>query len=126
MRKFMWSALLGIGALGLNGASSTDAKASWLSEIFENSRVQVNIGPQQYPAYGPGRVYAPAPVPSYYHAPAYSYRPVPVYYAAPVRQAPAYRPGPAPVPQNSYYGPNRHGHGNHDGPHGRPDHSWYR
>ena len=139
MRKLMLSTLLGLGALGFTAASPTEAKASWLSEAFEHSRIEVNVGPQ-YPAYS-APVYAPAPVypvyrpvptytPAYYPVPTYvtpTYTPAPVYAPAPVIPVQAYRPAYVPyVPQHSYYGPNRWEQERHEGRDHRNEHDWRR
>jgi len=111
MRKLITSALLGLGALGIN-ADANPAKASWLSDVLNHSQIQVSIG-SQYPAY-------PAPV--YVPAPAYPvYRPLPAYPASAV-PVPVYRPVPVYVPQRPNFG-HHQDHYWHDG---RNDHNWNR
>lgn len=128
MRKLMLSALLGIGALGTT-ADVNQAQASWLSEVLNNSHLQVNIG-AQYPTYPAAPVYAPAPAyPVYRPVPAYvapSYYRPPVYTPAPVVPVPVYRPVPVYVPQHSNYGHNHYEHGRHDWHDGRNDHDGRR
>ena len=132
MRKLMLSALLGLGAFGAT-ADSNQAKASWLSEVLNNSQIQVNIG-SQYPSYPAAPVYAPTPAyPVYRPVPAYTppainYYPAPVYTPAPVVRVPVYRPAPVyvPQPQHVNYGPNRYEHDRHDWRDGRNDHDWRR
>ncbi len=133
MRKFMLSALLGLGALGVTAATPIEAKASWLSEALNNSQIQVNIG-TQYRGYAAPQYAAPqyAPVPFYpvynpvpaYTQPAYRFNTAPVYATVPA--VPAYRPAPVNVPQHSYYGPNRFERDRYDWHDGRNDHDWRR
>lgn len=99
MRKLMLSVLLGLGTIGLTASTPSVAKASWLSETLDHSRIDINIG-GGYPTY-PG--YAPTPVyPAYRPVPAYGY---PTFRPA---YAPAYRPAPA-------YAPNRFEQGHNIG-----------
>jgi hypothetical protein len=103
MRKLMLSVLLGLGIIGFTASTPSVAKASWLSEAIDHTHVDISIGAgyPAYQAYGSAPIYpAYRPVPTY-GAPAYSY---PAYRPA---YAPACRPAPAYVPQQSFYGPNR-------------------
>ena len=126
MRKVMLSALLGFGTLGVTAVTPSEAKASWLSEAFDRSRIEVNVGPQ-YPVYAPAPVYPVyRPLPTY-APPAYGYYPVPTYPAyrpvyMPAPVVPVYRPAPSYVPQHSYYGPNRWDHDRDD----HRDRDWRR
>jgi hypothetical protein len=117
MRKLITSAILGLGALGIN-ADANQAKASWLSDVVNHSQIQVSIG-SQYPAY-PAPVYAPTPAYQVYQpAPAY---PAPNYYPVPAVPVPVYRPVPVYVPQRPNVGHYQDHHW-HDG---RNDYNWRR
>ena len=136
MRKYLLATVLSFGVLGFSAPN--EAKASWLSEAFGHSQIQLNIG-TQYPAYSPPvcapfpvyPVYQPAPVyvqtPVYAPAPVYPvYRPAPVYvqrpvyvpapHYAPVPTAPygAYRPAYGHVPHHASWGTERYEPYRHD------------
>ena len=89
MRKIIVSTLLGLGSLGF--IAPNDAKASWLSEALDHTRIDVRIG-SQYPAYAPAPVYSAPPAYPVY-APQYrAYSPAPVY--GPSQGYQAYSPAP--------------------------------
>ena len=134
MRKIILSTLLGVGTLGF--IAPNDAKASWLSEAFGHSRIDVHVGPQ-YPAYPPAPVYAPPPAypvyrPAPVYPPAYSYyppQPQQTYQPAPSCAPPAaHQPAPSYYyqPRQAYYGPYRYDPYQRDGRDPRYDHDWRR
>jgi hypothetical protein len=120
MKSMILSAVLGLGALGLVGATPAKAEASWLSEYLHARFDPTYNAYPYYPGYY-GDPYS-APVYDYYYAPSYSYGAYwspPAYYYN-LYPAYGYRYG-----HHSWHGYHGH-HGYHHGGHEwHGGHSWH-